>query len=909
MVLDLKPGDFVDDRYEILGLLGVGGMGSVHQAREKELDRVVALKLLHHSLVADSEHQERFKREGLILAELCHPNIRSCYRFGIWQQQYPYIAMELLHGSTLASLIASSSLPPNQVLKLGVQACAGMAHAHAHGIIHRDLKPGNLMIEPINSEEVVKIVDFGLARLIPDGSGNNQHLTQTGSLIGSVSYMSPEQCLGRKADKRSDIYSLACVLYEALTGEPPLVADNPIGLMHFHANVLPQPLPKVVGEHIIPGGLNAVLMKALNKVPENRQQTMTELAQQLQLVLDGRGDEIAENAALKPGKSKAALWLVPLVLVLGCLAVFLFRHSQEDPFSANKTLPNSIVRRDILSTYKQGNTISPAKREELLTLWLAKYGAVERAGACLAHFQLADLQCPALFSISHAVIPAQDCLEPKGEASNANFTKAEKLFGHVQKTAGSKVLDQILYFRVFALKGRKRPTHLRTDCRSVISQFGLSTPSSTMHLYYQQLANLFSLAGEYKDEARVRQELSEHDNPLYRLSNKLFLLHSLNLRQPRKSKNSKPSSFAQYLARYRLNYYDGLNHRNAALCLEENLPKEAQRFLDCCDCTFVRTQGRSTNAEGPLTSTPFLAEASSDRRDTDRIQWAGREAHQFIWALSLIENHQHDEARKFILRCLKADDPQLKLWLLPCLVHNAKEGQLPIDPIVRKMINGATANDINWLCNLGICALKEDAELAGTALRKCAALVLQAEGEGDSMQTGLLVADGLMQQNTPDDAKVLLEALLELSEAVPPDVRKYQLPVLYLYLSKANRASNNPAAAATLLSKASEGSKGKIFSRAFDAAVLHEKAVQHALRQEWAPAQAVFEELVSPFSLDVAALDRARYLEDYARFCMRRGQPKKAEELERRAEIYLPHDARIYWMAWPVVQTEIRKIM
>ncbi|MBX9695112.1 MAG: serine/threonine protein kinase, partial [Cyanobacteria bacterium] len=526
-------------------------------------------------------------------------------------------------------------------------------------------KPGNLMIEIINNEEVLKIVDFGLARLLPDNSGNNQHLTQTGSLIGSVSYMSPEQCLGRKADARSDIYSLACVLYEALTGEPPLVADNPIGLMHFHANVLPEPLPKVVGHNTVPNGLNAVLMKAMAKSPENRQQTMTELAQQLQLVLDGRGDEIADNVVLKPGKTKASIWLVPLVLLPVCLAGFLFLNRHDSSLLPEpRTNTRSIVRRDILSTCKEGNANSAAKREELLTLWLAKYGLVEKEGACLAHYQLADLQSPALFSVSHAVIPGQDSLEAKGEASNANFTKAERLFSDVEKTEQSKVLHQILYFRIFTLKGRTHPSYLRSDCRSVITKFGQSTPPNVMHLYYQQLANLFLLAGEYKDEARVRRELTEHDNPLYRLSNKLFLLHSLNL-QPGKITNS---SFAQYLARHRLNYYDGLNHRNAVLCIEENLPNEAQRFLDCCDCNFVRTQGTNSKAKGPLTSTPFLAEASTDRRATDRIQWAGREAHQFIWALALIENQAYEEARQFILKCLKTDSPQLKLWLLPCLV-------------------------------------------------------------------------------------------------------------------------------------------------------------------------------------------------------------------------------------------------
>lgn len=216
-----EPGTIIDDRFEITASVGDGGMGSVFRARQIGLNREVALKLLHSSLIGDADSRARFEREGKVLSAMSHPGLPVFYHFGLWNSVFPYIAMEFLEGVSLRSLIDErGKLPWSQVLEIGLQATAGMTASHAHGIIHRDLKPNNIMlVETSTTHPQVKIVDFGLAGFCE--KQHEQKLTNTGLLIGSVHYMSPEQCVGKRADQRSDIYSLGCVLYEALAGSPP----------------------------------------------------------------------------------------------------------------------------------------------------------------------------------------------------------------------------------------------------------------------------------------------------------------------------------------------------------------------------------------------------------------------------------------------------------------------------------------------------------------------------------------------------------------------------------------------------------------------------------------------------------------------------------------------------------------
>lgn len=251
----------IDERYLVLKHLGEGGMGSVYQVRELELDRLLAVKFLHPELLADPESRQRFQRESRVLSCLKHPSIVTFFRFGTWQEM-PYIAMEYVEGRTLRDEIIDSGMPVERVLNIAVQVAEGMQHAHESGVIHRDLKPNNIFLLP---DDAVKIVDFGLAKILSGLSHTAQHLTGTGNLVGSVHYMSPEACMGKAAGPKSDIYSLACIIYEAICGSPPLVADTPIALLHLHANEQPATLQSRCRNKVMPPGLDACLNNAFRE--------------------------------------------------------------------------------------------------------------------------------------------------------------------------------------------------------------------------------------------------------------------------------------------------------------------------------------------------------------------------------------------------------------------------------------------------------------------------------------------------------------------------------------------------------------------------------------------------------------------------------------------------------------------
>ncbi len=279
----LVAGDIVGDNYEIIELLGVGGMGCVYSARHRILQKIYAMKTINSNAVTEMAWR-RLQVEAQAIARINHANIVAIHNLGIHQGKLPYYVMDLLQGRNLADILKTrGSLNLAQTIPVFFQICAGLDFAHKKGIIHRDIKPGNIIIldQPDVSGATVKLVDFGIAKLAGASDPNNQNLTSVGEVFGSPFYMSPEQCEGKAIDARSDIYSVGCTLFETLTGKPPFRGANPLLTMLMHRENDVPSLSSVSGKEF-PQSMENVLLNLLAKDPIDRYQTLEALAEDLQ---------------------------------------------------------------------------------------------------------------------------------------------------------------------------------------------------------------------------------------------------------------------------------------------------------------------------------------------------------------------------------------------------------------------------------------------------------------------------------------------------------------------------------------------------------------------------------------------------------------------------------------------------
>ncbi|KUH85649.1 MULTISPECIES: Stk1 family PASTA domain-containing Ser/Thr kinase [unclassified Mycobacterium] len=272
----------LSDRYELGEILGFGGMSEVHLARDTRLHRDVAIKVLRADLARDPSFYLRFRREAQNAAALNHPAIVAVYDTGEAETPsgpLPYIVMEYVDGVTLRDIVHSDGpMEPRRAIEVIADACQALNFSHQHGIIHRDVKPANIMISKTGA---VKVMDFGIARALADANS----VTQTAAVIGTAQYLSPEQARGEKVDARSDVYSLGCVLYEILTGEPPFIGDSPVAVAYQH--VREDPIPPSQRHNDITPELDAVVLKSLAKNPDNRYQTAAEMRADLVRVHSG----------------------------------------------------------------------------------------------------------------------------------------------------------------------------------------------------------------------------------------------------------------------------------------------------------------------------------------------------------------------------------------------------------------------------------------------------------------------------------------------------------------------------------------------------------------------------------------------------------------------------------------------
>jgi serine/threonine-protein kinase len=299
-------------RYETVKLLGEGGMGRVYLAKQTDLNRQVVVKVMHEHVASDPKFRERFQRETLLMARFQHPYVVALYDASLNDPQGPCIVMEYVRGISLDVLIhRNGRLSPARAGRILSQLCEALYSAHAEGIIHRDLKPANLMVvDPDTPYEKIKVMDFGLAKLIDNTSGMNMVHQQTNTgldfAVGTPGYISPEQVRGEQTDFRCDIYGVGVMMYEMLTGRLPFVRDETMDVLFAHATEAPPNFLEVGADNWAPGDIETVVMRCLEKNPNDRPSSARELSELYHKALRAVEERIdTESQALAPAPAEA----------------------------------------------------------------------------------------------------------------------------------------------------------------------------------------------------------------------------------------------------------------------------------------------------------------------------------------------------------------------------------------------------------------------------------------------------------------------------------------------------------------------------------------------------------------------------------------------------------------------------
>ena len=859
-------GTIVDSRYEIVEHIGDGGMGSVFKVREIGLERFVALKVLHPILLGDAENRERFKREGAVLSSLQHPNLLQCFRFGIWNDVNPYIAMEFVTGATLSSLIASERLSSQMVLGIGQQICSAMQHVHEKGVIHRDLKPANVMIAQENSQYCAKVLDFGLARSLPGTGVVSQQLTQTGDLVGSIYYMSPEQCLGKKSDARSDIYSLGCLLYEALCGAPPLIADTPVGVISLHTTTCPEPLEKRLGKSRVPAGLNAVLMRAMSKDPAERYQAMAEFQAALHMVECGRGNEIPPSSASRQcvadafaGKKFA---MPAMLLALMCVAIlvpcFIAKTQKIAVFNSSsdksRLLPRNLGEVDCFSL------TGPERQEKIrqLETWLKRYGAGDLIGRMRANHYL--------FRLCRIGESPDDRLASMyyGRRARADLESLRRSPAELKRIGPEKISSIVINFDDLFCSELGKVQGLRTFLR----EYGSLIQYPLKDDLIGGIAGVLSNTGAYRDEEILRRSISRT-----RSDEKLLWARCL-YRQKRfsEAKNEVTSTFVPSIPIYRFDYF----HQAVEALLEMGCLTEANLYLEGCSDTGPPSSSL-LNSKTPLVH---------QRCDNEAI-------HAFYKGLTLSLQKKYGDANQYLMKVI-ADAPvrsksRFCEGLLPLAIRNGEQGRLrDAQRLAEDILPHSKAGDTRWMLSVARICAKSHPELSRRLTDKCIQL------EHTESPHGVLtvrIANVLLESERPHDAlEFLVKALSR-----PDQKNELELRIKY---AKALLASGRATEAERQLQVAERllGSTSGAVQREL---LLTQGAVFRAQRR-LKECDEVMGKAISLMgdNSDADLVEKVAALEAYSEICRSMGRNDLAETLLGRADLLLPVACRGPWKSW-----------
>ena len=590
---EFEIGQVVGGKYKIVSLLGRGGIGSVYKVEQFLLQQNFALKTLNSQKASD-QLIRRFQNEARAASSLSHPNLVKVIDFGLLEGQQPYLVMDLVEGVSLSEYLKKhGSLTVDEAVSCFSQICLGLSYAHDQGIVHRDIKPGNIMISSILSfgaEGFVRVVDFGIAKLAYAEGGEVQALTTTGEIFGSPLYMSPEQCSGTAVDHRSDIYSLGCVLFEALTGTTPFVGQNALTTMMLHQSERSPSLKEASLGKDFPPELEQIVAKMLAKSPADRYHKLGIVANDLAQLMKGApvlgiadGQKKPTGKVDKPltmSRREMQMWLCVTALSAGLLGAGIGNFAASLRFSPNAKESSSkgidAVESALSKSGNRGMKAPVAITEQ--TSDHSREGAADKVSRDTYKIP-ADLN-------SNALEPYEDDVVidlVSQQVGSLKKGQLQELFQKITKTLDKSKPEETSKYRDCLDKLLAIRKHATTDSSFVDS----SMTSLEVHIAicYMRLGNL------KEGEKHLKQAATTSGRPLERN----LLAHGYQeLAQHLVRANEAHNAFRAY--RYAAGVYDGIYKQNAGNpdFISAAAFSVGECYRACCDLALNKLKDNNT---------------------------------------------------------------------------------------------------------------------------------------------------------------------------------------------------------------------------------------------------------------------------------------------------------------------------